>query len=139
MCAIPLSMDLKEAVGEPKLLFHASDVSWKKPVCHANGIEGYVTDGPFFWRTQNGTLLCLWVSFSEHGYTQAVAMSDNGEIDGNFIQLEPLFWKDGGHGMIFRALDGTLYLSLHSPNRTPEERPAFFRLEERPDGFSIVK
>lgn len=23
---------------------------------------------------------------------------------------------DGGHGMIFKAFDGTLYLSVHSPN-----------------------
>jgi len=32
--------------------------------------------------------------------------------------------------MVFRALDGQLYLTLHSPNKTPEERPAFYPLYE---------
>lgn len=33
---------------------------------------------------------------------------------------------DGGHGMIFKAFDGNLYLSIHSPND-----PAFYKQPEK--------
>ena len=128
---IPLTDDLRAAAGEPRLLFHASDASWCQVKHHSSGVSGCVTDGPFLWRTADGTLLCLWASFSEGGYTEAVAVSDNGEIDGRFTQVEPLFMDDGGHGMVFRGLDGQLYLTLHSPNAHLEERPFFHPITER--------
>ena len=130
VCAMPLTDDLKAAAGEPRVLFHASDASWCQVKHHSSGVDGCVTDGPFLWRTEDGTLECLWASFSETGYTEGVAVSDNGDIDGNFIQAEPLFREDGGHGMVFRALDGQLYLTLHSPNKHLEERPCFHPLRE---------
>ena len=129
--AIPLTDDLRAPAGEPRLLFHASDAEWCQVKHHSSGVSGCVTDGPFLWRTADGTLLCLWASFSEGGYTEGVAVSDNGEIDGKFTQVEPLFMDDGGHGMVFRALDGQLYLTLHSPNAHLEERPFFHPISER--------
>ena len=131
VCAIELSQDLKKAVGEPKILFRATSAEWSRPVHHSSGMDGYVTDGPFLWRTEDGALLCLWASFSDKGYTQALAVSDNDEIDGHFSQVEPLFDDDGGHGMVFRAFDGQLYMTLHSPNRPLEERPFFYPIEEK--------
>lgn len=128
--ALPLTDDLRSAAGEPRLLFRASEAPWGQIVTHSSGMKGWVTDGPFMWRTTDGTLLCLWASFSKGGYTQGVAVSDNGEIDGHFTQVEPLFMEDGGHGMVFRALDGQLYLTLHSPNLTPQERPCFYPLRD---------
>ena len=130
VCAVPLTQDLRAAAGETRLLFHASDATWSRWIPHSSGINGCVTDGPFLWRTQDGALLCLWASFSEGGYTEGMAVSDNGEIDGRFVQAEPLFAQDGGHGMVFRALDGQLYMTLHSPNSNPEERPFFYPVEE---------
>ena len=129
--AIPLTDDLSAPAGEPKLLFRASEAPWCKVMHHSSGVDGCVTDGPFFWRTEEGTLLCLWASFSAGGYTEGVAVSSNGEIDGTFTQVEPLFMDDGGHGMVFRALDGQLYLTLHSPNAHLEERPFFHPITER--------
>ena len=129
--AIPLTNDLSAPAGEPKLLFRASEAPWCKVMHHSSGVDGCVTDGPFFWRTADGTLLCLWASFSAGGYTEGVAVSNNGEIDGTFTQVEPLFMDDGGHGMVFRALDGQLYLTLHSPNAHLEERPFFHPITER--------
>ena len=131
ICAMPLSDDLSRAIGEPKLLFHASEAEWARLVHHrSSGRDGYVTDGPSMWRTADGTLLCLWASFSDEGYTEGVAVSDNGDITGHFTQVEPLFRRDGGHGMVFRALDGQLYLTLHSPNEHLKEHPCFIPLEE---------
>ena len=129
--AIPLTDDLSAPAGEPKLLFRASEAPWCKVMHHSSGVDGCVTDGPFFWRTADGTLLCLWAGFSAGGYTEGVAVSSNGEIDGTFTQVEPLFMDDGGHGMVFRALDGQLYLTLHSPNAHLEERPFFHPITER--------
>ena len=128
--AIELTPDLRAPVGEPFLLFRASDAPWCKVMHHSSGVEGCVTDGPFFWRTADGTLLCLWASFSQGGYTEGVAVSSNGEIDGVFTQVDPLFMDDGGHGMVFRGLDGQLYLTLHSPNAHLAERPFFHPIEE---------
>lgn len=128
--ALPLTDDLRAAAGEPRLLFRASQAPWVQTITHSSGKTGWVTDGPFLWRTADGTLLCLWASFSQGGYTQGVAVSGNGEIDGHFTQVEPLFMDDGGHGMVFRALDGQLYLTLHSPNLTPHERPCFHPLRD---------
>lgn len=59
--------------------------------------------------------------------------------DGNWIQRdELLFKKDGGHGMIFNTFDGRLLLLLHSPNKNPLERPAYFELTEK-NGMLYVK
>lgn len=132
--SMPLTKDLRAPAGPPRLLFRASEAGWCKSVHHSSGLTGWVTDGPFLWRTEKGNLLCLWASFSQGGYTEGVAVSDTGEIDGRFVQAEPLFMEDGGHGMVFRALDGGLYLALHSPNKSLAERPVFHPLTEK-DGM----
>lgn len=123
--AMPLTDDLKAAAGEPFLLFRGSDAPWSREVRHSSGITGYVTDGPFLWRKEDGGLICLWSGFSEEGYAQGVAVSDNGEIDGHFTQADPLFRADGGHGMLFRTPEGKVLLALHSPNTHLQERPRF--------------
>lgn len=135
VCAVEMSMDLKRAVGEPFVLFKASDASWLRS--GDNGV--YVTDGPFPYRCEDGTLLLLWSSMGDEGYTEAIAISDNGDIDGKWVQRdELLFKKDGGHGMIFKDFDNRLLLLLHSPNKNPLERPVYFELEEK-DGMLYVK
>ncbi len=137
--AVRLTEDLKAAAGEPSLLFRASEAPWSCPVRHSSGVTGYVTDGPFLWRLEDGRLLCLWSGFSEEGYAQGAALSDNGDIDGRFRQADPLFLKDGGHGMIFRGLDGQLFLTLHSPNRRMKERPVFIPLDIGNDGLPEIR
>ena len=47
--AMPLTMDLRAAAGEPRLLFRASEAEWTKEMAHSSGIRGRVTDGPFLW------------------------------------------------------------------------------------------
>ncbi|MBQ9211643.1 MAG: family 43 glycosylhydrolase [Clostridia bacterium] len=127
--AMPLTEDLKESAGEPRLLFRASEAAWAKEVHHSSGQTGYVTDGPFLWRDKDDRLLLLWSSLSETGYTQGLAASENGEIDGKFIQLPPLFREDGGHGMLFRDKKGQLMLTLHRPNEHLKEHPIFLPVD----------
>lgn len=112
----------------------------RRAVAEAQKNKGiYVTDGPFPYRCDDGTLLLLWSSMGEEGYTEAIAVSDNGDIDGNWVQRdELLFKKDGGHGMIFKTFDDKLLLLLHSPNKHPLERPAYFELEDK-NGMLYVK
>lgn len=138
VCALRLSEDLTHAIGEPIELFKGSQAKpWvKKHISrHSERLgtdECYVTDGPFLHRCKDGTLLLLWSGFGEEGYTEAVARSESGEVLGPWrLEEKLLFEKNGGHGMIFEALDGQLYLVLHSPNVHLQERPAFHRLEEQ--------
>lgn len=140
ICSVPLSEDLKRRVGEARTLFSASEAKpWVRPVISDVPGENYVTDGPFLYRTRQGKLLMLWSGFGEHGYVQAVAYSDNGEIDGSWIQEpEPIFTRDGGHGMIFDGLDGRKYLTLHAPNSHLNERPVFHQIEERQNRLVVL-
>ncbi len=131
--AMPLTDDLSAPAGEPILLFKASDPSWAD-----KSRDMYVTDGPFIYRTKGGRLLIIWSTFTQTGYVQAVASSDNGEIDGKWDHEDLLFEKDGGHGMIFEDLDGIKHLILHSPNENPLERPVMFTVEEKDDKLVIV-
>lgn len=123
--AMKLKKDLSAADGEPILLFRASDPEWADKTR-----ETFVTDGPFMYRTKCGRLLMIWSTFTQSGYVQAVAYSDNGEIDGNWYHEKPLFDDNGGHGMIFEDYADNKYLILHSPNENPLERPVLFDIEE---------
>jgi len=136
ICAIELSRDLKEAISEPILLFHASEAKdWAVPIENKKrpGLH-YVADGPSLYRTESGRLILLWSGFGREGYTEALAYSDHGDITGKWTQ-EPrlLFEKDGGHGMIFKSLSKERYLTLHTPNEHLKEHPAFYRIEEKDD------
>lgn len=128
ICAVELTPDLKYPVGEPFELINAAHPSW------ADGDGGknrYVTDGPCFYRTKTGELLMFWSSLKDGKYVEAISVSDNGEIDGNWTtQDELLYAEDGGHGMAFTGRDGQLYFTLHAPNTNYEEYPVFLKLED---------
>lgn len=129
VCSIMLSNDLSCAIGEPRILFQATEANWIRPI---QGNDNFVTDGCFLYRCEGGALLMLWSSFGKEGYTEAIAKSDNGEITGNWIQQDDLlFEKDGGHGMLLKSLQGKLLLVLHSPNESPAERPVFFEILDK--------
>lgn len=133
VCAVRLSPDLRAAVGEPRLLFSASQAAWSAPL-KGRAPGSYVTDGPFPHRSADGRLSVLWSSFNEAGdYCIGEATSESGTIEGPWTQQdEPLYQADGGHGMLFADPSGTLHLAIHTPNGTPDERPIFVELAETP-------
>ena len=138
VCAQRLKTDLSGPEKKPHTLFAARDAAWTKKIRHSSGIEGHVTDGPFLYRPENGQLWMLWSSMSDTGYAIGLAVSESGHILGPWHQqARPLYGGDGGHGMIFRDLDGNLRLAIHTPNRTPEERPIFLMVKETADGFML--
>ena len=131
VCAMKLTPDLKAAAGEPRVLFRASQAPWVVPSVDKDGNKNYVTDGPWLHRCPDGRLMMLWSSHGKEGYAQAAAYSDNGDITGNWTPAaEPIFGRDGGHGMIFRDFEGVQHLVLHAPNENPYERPVFLPFEE---------
>lgn len=131
--AVRLSDDLKKPVGAPFTLFRGSDAYG---VTYQEG-KRYITDGPFLYRHQNGSLSLIWSTVIDGQYAQCRALSDNGSITGNWIQQPHLFTRDGGHGMFFRDLGGQLMLTLHRPNNQPDERPVFFPVEEIGDNLIV--
>ena len=138
ICARRLKADLSGAEGDAIRLFSASDAKWAKKIQHSSGIEGYVTDGPFMVYPKNGELWMLWSSLSETGYAIGLAKSTSGNIEGPWQQQEtPLFCGDGGHGMIFTDLTGNCRLAIHTPNKTPNERPIFPLLQITEDGLEL--
>ena len=137
ICALPLSKDLTEAVGHPRILFRASEAPWALEI-DSKGRKGYVTDGPWMHRLPNGCLLMLWSSFSTSGYTIGVARSTSGTILGPWQQDPvPLYASNGGHCMVFRDFNGQLWLSLHQPNQSPDERSHFIKLKQTETSLEI--
>jgi arabinan endo-1,5-alpha-L-arabinosidase len=141
ICAMRLSQDLTTPAGRPVFLFNASEAPWvNRPDWpeEKRAFPTYVTDGPFAHRTGSGVLLMLWSSTGAKGYAMGVARSESGTVTGPWQQApQPLWAEDGGHGMVFRAFDGRLFVTFHSPNRTPDERPVFIEIEETASGIRL--
>lgn len=133
-----LSEDLTEFTTEPVTMFKANDPLWT---------VSFVTDGPFPYRTSDGSLVMLWSNgASSGGYSVGIARSSNGEIDGEWTHENlPLYMRgdfhdlDGGHGMIFETYDGRKMLSIHSPNSSGEIKThaVFYEIEDTGDSVKI--
>lgn len=122
ICAIRLSDDLKKAIGEPFLLFKASDNPYVSTFVGGNFQNCMVTDGPFLFQ-QNEKLNMIWSSHSNGKYSVLEAVTDS--IHGFWKHKKPRFDFDGGHAMIFSTFDGKRYFSLHHPNIPSNERAVF--------------
>ncbi len=133
---IQLKEDLSATVGEPMRLFHGSDGPWaRKSPNHGC----YVTDGPYLYKSKSGKLLMIWTSDSHAGYTVGIAISDSGKLTGPWRQQdEPVYRKDGGHGMLFTTFDGKLMMVLHSP-RDNNPQPHIFEMEDTGDTLKVVR
>jgi hypothetical protein len=113
---IALKPDLSGSIGPGKLLFRASEAPWSREK-DAQGKDkpNKVTDGPWLFYTGTGRLGMLWTSWIYDVYTQGVAYSANGTLDGPWIQeKDPVTPPNFGHGMLFRTFDGKLLMSIHS-------------------------
>jgi len=113
---IELKPDLSGTIGEGKVLFRASDSPWSKERDENGKIKpNKVTDGPWLFKTQSGKLGMLWTSWVFNVYTQGVAYSESGTLDGPWIQQkEPVTPPNYGHGMLFRTFEGKLLMAVHS-------------------------
>lgn len=115
MESILLKDDLSGAIGDGKLLFKASASPWSREKIDGKIVPNRVTDGPWLFRTDTGRLGMIWTSWIYDVYTQGVAYSESGTINGPWIQEEnPVTPPDHGHGMLFKDLSGRWLMSVHS-------------------------
>ena len=113
---IELKPDLSGTIGEGKVLFRASDSPWSREK-DKNGEDrpNKVTDGPYLFKTATGRLGMIWTSWIYDVYTQGVAYSKSGTLNGPWIQgKDPVTPPDYGHGMLFLTLNGKLLMAIHS-------------------------
>lgn len=113
---IELKPDLSGSIGDGKLLFKGSDSPWSREK-DTNGNEkpNKVTDGPYLFKTGSGRLGMLWTSWIYDVYTQGVAYSKSGTLDGPWIQeKDPVTPPNFGHGMLFQTFEGKWLMSVHS-------------------------
>lgn len=132
ICYAKLNEDLTGTTGEVTTLFSASSPFYieEKP----DG-EHYITDGPFMYRSKTNELFMLWSTFINHQYAECLVKFPDGELNTNFVHLEPLI-DDGGHGMIFKD-DKNIYLTFHSPNKSLFERPKFTKIKDNGNSLEI--
>lgn len=140
IAALPLSDDLGTAIGEPVILFRASDAPWGAAFTNKDGSGGgFVTDGPFLHRMKDGSLIMLWSTFTAKGYATGYAKSKFGDILGPWIQQpNPLYFHDGAHSMLFTSFEGQLIMSLHCPNIHPLKKILLFEMEEKGGDLHII-
>ena len=122
ICAVRLSNDLTHTVGEPTVLFRASD---NPNVSEING-EGsgrYVTDGPFLFR-KGKRVGMIWSSF--YGGRYLVLEAESASLFDKWEHFGSRFDFDGGHAMLFDTLEGERMISLHRPNSPYNDERAFF-------------
>lgn len=141
---IELKPDLSGTVGKRQILFLASDSPWSKERdAYGNTIFNKVTDGPYVFRTQTGKLGMIWTSWVFNDYTQGVAYSESGTLDGPWIQeKEPITSPNYGHGMLFRTFEGKLLLSIHSHqnvNGRTVRTPHLFEVDDSGDKIIVGK
>ena len=142
--SIQLKNDLGGSVGEGKVLFKASDSPWSREK-DENGdiIFNKVTDGPWVFKTKTGKLGMLWTSWIYTVYTQGVAYSQSGTLQGPWIQeKDPITPPDYGHGMMFKTFEGKLIMAVHSHkdvNGRYIRIPHLFEMDDSGDKLKVVK
>ncbi len=141
---IELKPDLSGTIGKGKILFRASDAPWSREKDeNGNDRPNKVTDGPYFFRTGTGRLGMIWTSWIYDVYTQGVAYSKSGTLDGPWMQeKEPITPPNYGHGMLFKTLDGKMLMSIHSHQKVNGRTiriPHFFEVNLSGDKLVVGK
>ncbi len=142
MSKIQLKPDLSGSVGVRDTLFRAFDAPWSRELNSVGDtIPSKVTDGPWLFKTKTGKLGMLWTSWVHDVYTQGIAYSENGTLDGPWVQeKEPITPPNFGHGMLFRTLEGKLLMSVHS-HRSIDGRyfryPNLFEVDDSGDKLVV--
>lgn len=141
---IELKPDLSGTTGNAKVLFKASDSPWSKELDQkGDTIPNKVTDGPYLFYTQTGKLGMIWSSWVFDKYTQGVAYSESGTLNGPWIQQkEPVTPPNYGHGMLFHTFAGKLLMAVHSHQSVNGKYiriPRLFEVDDSDDKIVVGK
>jgi hypothetical protein len=139
---IELKPDLSGSIGTGTILFRASNSPWSREKDENGNIRpNKVTDGPYLFRTQTGRLGMLWTSWVYDVYTQGVAYSASGTLDGPWVQeKDPITPPNFGHSMLFRTLQGKLLMAIHSHqsiNGHTRRIPHLFEVDDAGDKLVV--
>lgn len=140
--SLPYANSTEKSGG--KLMFRASDSPWSKEKNDMGEVgPNRVTDGPYLFRTGTGRLGMIWTSWIHKDYTQGVAYSKSGTLEGPWVQeKKPITPPNFGHGMLFRTFDGTMLMSVHSHkdvNGMYIRHPRFFVVDISGNKLKIKK
>ncbi len=141
---IELKPDLSGSIGEGEVLFRASDSPWSRERNdQGDTIPNKVTDGPWLFHTQSGRLGMLWTSWVFSDYTQGVAYSESGTLDGPWVhEKEPITPPNHGHGMMFKTFEGELLMAVHSHRVGENGRyiriPTLFEVDVSGDRLEVL-
>lgn len=126
ICAVELSEDLKETVGEPFVLF--SRRTQLESIGKSCSFLNYkVAEAPFCYRDEAGLHL-LWAGY-ESQYEYRTYRANAPCLRGPWtFETKPVFDFDGGHAMTFTGLDGEQYITFHTPNTHLLERAVFLKM-----------
>jgi hypothetical protein len=143
---VKLSPDLSKTISEPVMLFRATEspcpleMVGNGEMTYGLKIPGWVTDGPELFRTKTGKLGMLWASWGAKRYLECVAYSQSGTIDGPWIQEDkPFIDNNTGHGMLFRAFNGKLLLSIHHAEVNGPRKPQLWEVDDSGDKLVLGK
>ena len=142
ICAVELSKDLTEPVGEPFLLFNSDECPYSAvaaaPTEWEDGIVmRYGSDAPFVQRLSSGKLFLTWSPIPDNNYVVIGAVADN--IKGPWKHCEkPVYDKNGGHAMFFTDKEGKAKMCLHGPECEPNERAVILDVIEK-EGEIVLK
>jgi hypothetical protein len=141
---IELKPDMSGTTGKRTIMFFASDAPWSKEKGeYGTEHPNKVTDGPYLFRTSTGRLGIIWTSWVYDLYTQGVAYSASGTLNGPWKQEQfPITPPNYGHGMLFRTLNGKLLMCLHShenKNGRVIRIPKFFEVDLTGDRLIVGK
>ncbi|MCR5313461.1 MAG: glycoside hydrolase family 43 protein [Bacteroidaceae bacterium] len=142
---IQMKPDLSGTIGERKLMFRASDSPWSREK-NPDGSDkpNKVTDGPFLFKTAKGKLGMIWTSWVYDVYTQGVAYSESGTLDGPWVhEQNPITPANFGHGMLFKDFNGRTLMAVHSHYKTNEGKviriPHFFLVDLSGEKMIVVR
>ena len=140
---IQLKPDLSGVTGKAKILFRASDSPWSREKINGKIQPNRVTDGPYVFRTKTGRLGMIWTSWVYDVYTQGVAYSKSGRLDGPWEQEPaPVTAPGFGHGMIFKDLKGQSLMAVHSHKKVNGQtvrKPHLFVVNLQGDKLSVER
>jgi len=140
--SLPYANSTEKSGG--KLMFRASDSPWSREKNDKGEVgPNRVTDGPYLFRTGTGRLGMIWTSWIHKDYTQGVAYSKSGTLEGPWVQeKKPITPPNFGHGMLFRTFDGKTLMSVHSHkdvNGMYIRHPRFFVVDISGNKLKIKK
>lgn len=144
ICAVQLTEDLTDMVGEPFQLFSSLDAPCSKVAPTVHGWQGktirrYGSDAPFIQKMPDGSLYLTWSPIPAGNYIVGAAISRSGKIRDTWEHIEkPIYDRNGGHAMFFNDLEGKRKMCIHYPERYPDERVLVLDVEEENNRIKVI-